>query len=340
MRAVLALVLGLAAATPAAAQITINVNSWAAPAHPMPQTLGPLCDDIAKVTSGRVKCNILPKAVANPTQSFDAVRDGIVDLSYIVHGYTTGRFVLTEAPELPLMGDTSEIICIAYQRIHERYLAKADEHKGVKVLAVVTHGPGQIYNTKREIKTLNDLKGLKMRVGGSVITEVATAVGAVPMLKPATEVYELMSAGVADGVFFAKDGVVPYNLQGIIKYTTFVPGGLYNISFGWLMNPAKWNSIPEADRKLIEPLFGEALARRSGKFFDAGDKTGEPALRANNVPIHVAGPEFINELKAKIAPLETAWIAKAKARGVDGEVVLKALREEIVKVAAEVKSTN
>jgi TRAP-type C4-dicarboxylate transport system substrate-binding protein len=315
-------------AMPAFAEVTLNVNSWAAPGYPLnPQTVA-LCDDIAKVTQSRVKCNILPKAVASPTQTYDAVASGVVDIGYIVHGYTAGRFVLTEAPEFPLMGDNAEVMSAAYQRIHDRMLAKANEHKGVVVLAVHTHGPGLIFNNRRPVEKLSDLDGLKMRVGGGVINNVAKLVGAVPLLKPATEVYELISGGVADGVFFAKDGIAPYKLDGIIKYVTYVPGGFYNISFGWLANPAKWASIPESDRKLIQPLLGEALARRLGKAFDVEEKKGLEALKKQNIGVHTASPEFIKELSAKLAPLEKDWIDRAAKLNVDGAAVLKALRAE------------
>lgn len=315
-------------AAPASAQVTLNVNSWAAPGYPLNPQAVALCNDIAKVTQDRVKCNILPKAVASPTQTYDAVASGVVDIGYIVHGYTAGRFVLTEAPEFPLMGDNAEIMSAAYQRIHDRMLAKANEHKGVVVLAVHTHGPGLIFNNRRPVEKLADLDGLKMRVGGGVINNVAKLVGAVPLLKPATEVYEMISGGVADGVFFAKDGIAPYRLDGIIKYVTYVPGGFYNISFGWLANPAKWASIPESDRKLIQPLLGEALARRLGKAFDVEEVKGLEALKKQNIVVHTASPEFIKELAPKLAPLEKEWIDRAAKLNVDGAAVLKALRAE------------
>ena len=320
---------------PAIAEVTLNASTWVPPTHPI--TVGglvPLCNDIAKVTSGRVKCNVLPKAPVAAPQTFDGVRDGLMDLSYTVHGYTPGRFALGDAPEFPFMGDTATVTAVAYQRIYERMLAKADEHKGVVVLSVFTHGPGQIYNTKRAINGLKDLEGLKIRVGGGVVNEVAKVLGAVPMLKPAPESYELLSSGVADGVFFPKESAASFKLVPLLKHVTYVPGGLYNVSFVWFANPTKWNSIPAADKKLIEPLLGEALARRSGKMWDDADEKGEAAVRAANIPIVNASPKFIAEIKQKTAGLEKAWIeGKAKSKGVDGAAVLKALREEIARLS-------
>ena len=254
------------AALPAAAQVTLNASSWVPPGHPITATmLVPLCKDIEQATEGRVKCNLLPKAVVAPPQTLDAVKDGLADLSFTVHGYTPGRFTLTDVAEFPFLGDTSEAISVAYQRLHEKVLAKQDEHKGVHVLAVFTHGPGQIYNTKRPITSLKDLEGLKIRVGGGLVNDVAKALGTVPMLKPAPESYELLSQGVADGLFFPKESALSFKLVPLIKHVTYVPGGLYNVSFAMIANPAKWSQISEADRAAINKLSGEALARRAGR---------------------------------------------------------------------------
>ena len=319
------------ASGPAGAQVVLNASSWVPPGHPITANmLVPLCEDIARVTSGRVKCNVLPKPPVAAPQTFDAIANGLIDLSFTSHGYTPGRFALTEAAEFPFMGDTAEVTAVAYERIYERMLAKADEHKGVVVLSVFTHGPGQMYNTKRPINSLRDLEGLKIRVGGGVITDVAKALGTVPILKPAPESYELLSSGVVDGVFFPKESPLSFKFIPLIKYVTLVPGGLYNTSFVWMANPAKWNSISEADRKLLAPLLGEALARRSGRVWDAADAKGLAAMQEAKLSVTTASPQLVAEIRAKTATLESEWIEKkAKPKGVDGAAVLKALRAEI-----------
>lgn len=325
----------LVMAAPANAQVVLNVNNWAGPTYPLATEAAGLCEDIKAVTEGRVVCNILPKPVATPAQTFDAVADGIVDIGYTVHGYTEGRFVLTKAVEFPLLGDSAENMSVAYQRVYESMMAGANEHEGVKVLAVHVHGPGQIFNIRKEIKTISDLNGLKMRVGGGVLNDVVGQIGVVPILKAATEVYELLQTGVADGVFFAKDGVVPYNMDEVAKFATFVPGGMYNLSFGWFANEDKWNSIPEADRALIEPLLGEALARRLGAKFDEADEVAPGVLAEAGIPVHVADEAFLAELAELTEPLRLQWFEDAKALGVDGEAVLEALRTTVAELEAE-----
>lgn len=327
----------LALSSPAAAQVVINASSWVPPAAPLTAAmLVPLCQDIQKVTSGRVRCNVLPKHPVAPPQTLDAVRNGVVDLSFATHGYTPGRFTLTEAIEFPFMGDTAEAASVAYQRIYERSLAAYGEHKGVEVITVFTHGPGALFNTKRPVKALKDLQGMKLRVGSNITSDIMTALGAVPMLKPASETYELLSSGVADGTTIVKEAPVSFKFLPVVKHATYVEGGLYNQSFAWVANTAKWKSIPAADMKLVEPLLGEAMARRSGRGWDAADTKGVAAVRAAGIPIVEASPAFRAEIKARTEPLEKAWAEKkAKPMGVDGLALLRELRAEIARVAKE-----
>src|SRR5260370_26097341 len=123
----------LVASAPAAAQVILNASSWVPPGHPLTATmLAPFCADIEKATVARVKCNILPKAPVGAVQTFDGVRDGLMDLSFVTHGYTPGRFALTDAPEFPFMGDTAEVPAVAYHRTYDPTLAGANEHTAVR----------------------------------------------------------------------------------------------------------------------------------------------------------------------------------------------------------------
>src|SRR5207249_10458909 len=79
-----------------------------------------------------------------PPGTFDAVRDGLVDLSFVTASYTPARHILPLLPELPGSGDTALVNSVAYSRIHWKYFQKVGEYKDVKLLGVFTHGPGQI----------------------------------------------------------------------------------------------------------------------------------------------------------------------------------------------------
>jgi TRAP-type C4-dicarboxylate transport system substrate-binding protein len=323
----------MVAALSAHAQVTLTVSSWLPPTHTLSQTQAKWCDDVTAATSGRVKCNILPKAVVPPPRTFDAVRDGLADVSYSVHGYTPGRYLLTQMVELPFGGDNPVATSVAYQRIHDKYLAKADEHRGLKVLAVFTHGPGIVFNTKRPVSSLADMQGLKFRVGGGMVNEVGKALGVNVTLKPAPESYELLSSGVMDGVFFPAESIESFKLEKLIRHRTDFPGGLYNTSFAFVMNQGTWNKISKADQAAIEKLSGEAAARSFGLGWEGVDRRGSAFMQANGVTRQMAGKPFVDEVRSKTASLEQKWVADAKAKGLaNAEQVLKEYRAEVAKL--------
>jgi TRAP-type C4-dicarboxylate transport system substrate-binding protein len=331
----LPLALGIAGALavlPARADVVLAVSSWLPPAHALSTTQATWCADVAKATAGRVKCNILPKAVAAPPATFDAIRDGLADVSYGVDGYTPGRFVLTPLPELPFGTTTAEATSVAYQHAYDRHLAKFGEHKGVKVLAVFTHGPGGIYNTKRAIQSLADMQGLKFRVGGGLVNEIGKALAISVTLKPAPETYELLSTGVMDGTLFTAESIEVFKLDKLVKHRTDVPGGLYNTSFFFAINEDTWARIPKADQDIIEKLSGEALARNFGRAWDRTDKSAIAAMQTAGVKVVQASKPFVDEIRTKTAPLEQKWIASAKAKGLaNPDQVLKEFRAEAAK---------
>src|SRR5262245_15644107 len=187
----------------AGAQTTLTMSSWVSPSHALNMdVLVVWGQNVEKASNGRVKLQMLPKHPSAPPGTFDAVKDGLVDVSYVTASYTPARHVLPLLPELPGGGATAEINSVAFSRIHWKHLHAVGEYKGVKLLAVFTHGPGQMFNTKRPITKVEDLAGMKIRSGGGISEQMARALGASAFVKPAPESYELLSSGVADGTFF------------------------------------------------------------------------------------------------------------------------------------------
>ncbi len=327
-------VAGLTAMVSAAsADVTLTASSWVPPAHLLSRAQADWCAEVAKQTSNRVKCNILPKPVAPPPGTYDAVRDGLADLSYSVEGYTPGRYTLAKIAEFPFLGDSAIATSVAYERIYRKYLAKFDEHRGLKVITVFTHGPGIIFNNKRPIRSLADLDGIKFRVGGGVVNDIGKAVGANMTLKPAPQSYELLSSGVVDGVWFPAESVDGFKLEKLLKYSTSLPGGLYNTSFAMVMNPATWAKIPKADQAIIEKLSGEWAARFIGKYWEDADRKSKALMQAAGYEATVADAKFVADFKAKTAPIEAEWIKEAEAKGLkNAAAVLKEFRAEVAKL--------
>jgi TRAP-type C4-dicarboxylate transport system substrate-binding protein len=317
----------------AQAQVVLTASSWLGPAHTLSETQKEWCSMLEQKTAGKAKCNILPRAVSAPPGTLDAVRNGLADISFTVHGYTPGRFVTTQMAEFPFLGDNSEPVSVAFQRIYAKTPAMQEEHKGVKVLSVFTHGPGIVFNTKRPIAKLDDLQGLKWRVGGGMVNEVSKALGMNVTLKPAPESYELLSTGVMDGTLFPAESVESFKIDKVVKYGTQFPGGLYNTSFVFMMNQAKYDGLPADVKKAVDELSGEFAARMFGKGWDKVDRRGMAFMQAAGVQLTKADAAFVKAVTEKTSGLVDNWAKAAEAKGMkDPKKALADFRAEIAKV--------
>jgi TRAP-type C4-dicarboxylate transport system substrate-binding protein len=329
----------LAAGAPgASAQTVLTMSSWVPPTHSLTRdVLVVWSQQVEKATNGRVKFEMLPKHPSAAPGTFDAVRDGLVDVSFVTASYTPARHPLPLMAELPGAGATAEINSIAFSRIHWKYFQAANEYKGVKLLGVFTHGPGQMFTVKKQVQSVADLAGLKIRTGGGISEASAKLLGASPFVKPAPESYELLSSGVADGTFFPSESIVSFKLDKVVKYATFFPGGFYSSSFGFFMNEDKWNKLSKQDQDAIMSVSGEALAKLAGRSWDAADHGGVEAMKAAGVTIIDASPAFVADVRQRTAPLVQDWIKSANAKGVDGAKAWAEYQDELKKVAASLK---
>ena len=318
----------------ASAQTVLTMSSWVGPSHPLTRdVLGGWATAVEKATNGRVKMHMLAKHPVAPQGTFDGVRDGVMDVSYVTASYTPARHPLPLLAELPGSGGTAEINSVAFSRIHWKHLHKAGEYKGVKLLGVFTHGPGQMFLVKKPVNSVADIAGMKIRSGGGISEASAKALGASPLVKPAPESYEILASGVADGTFFPAESIRSFNLDKVVKHATIFPGGFYSSAFGFFMNEEKWNKLSKQDQDAIMSVSGEALARLAGQAWDAADKGGMEALRAAGVNIQQASPAFIAEVRTRTEPLANNWIQAANAKGLEGAKVLAEFREELKRVA-------
>jgi TRAP-type C4-dicarboxylate transport system substrate-binding protein len=324
----------VAAAQPALAQTTLTMSSWVSPQHHLTSVvLQGWANEVEKATGGRVKFQMLPKHPSAPPGTFDAVREGLVDVSYVTASYTPARHILPLMPELPGAGETALVNSVAYSRIHWKYFDKVGEYRGVKLLGVFTHGPGQMF-TKKAIRTIDDVQGLKIRTGGGVAEAVANALGASAFVKPAPESFELLKSGVADGVFFPMESIASFKLETVLEQATLFPGGMYSSAFGFFMNEGKWGKLSKDDQAAIEKVSGEHLARMAGASWDEADRKGLEALKKSGVKIVNADPALVAEVRKRSAPIVDDWIKKASARGVDAARALEEFRAELKKLAA------
>lgn len=316
------------------ADTVLTVSTWVPASVPLSIAQKQWCKLLEKNTSSKIRCNILPRAVANPAGTFDAIKAGVADVSFAVPSYTPGRFTLPKMAEFPFLGDSAEAISVALNRVAAKYPQFAEEQRGVHVLAFFTDSPGMVLNTKRPVTKLEDLQGLKWRVGGGISNDVAQALGMNATVKPATDTYELLSGGVLDGTLFPADAIGPWKIEKLIRHATIIPGGLYNTAFVFIMNKKRYDSLSPEEKQAVDAISGETAARMFGQAWDKADSRGMQLLKDNNVPVVSADAKFIAEIKERVAPIEQKWIGQAAAKGLPNPAsVLAEFRNEIANAA-------
>lgn len=336
LAAVVLSALAATAAVPSAsqAQTVFNYSSFIPWQHPLNVAVYvKWIDAVEKATDGRVKFRKLPKPVASPPAHFDAVRTGQADAAFTVHDYLPGRFYMYSFAQLPFGGEDAVATSVALWRTHKKFFDEEKIYRGVKLIGINTHGPGQIFHRTKFIKTPDDIKGQKMRVGGPIPRAVVAAWGGVPVRQPVTKSYELLSTGVVDGITFPWESVPSFRITSLVPYATVIEGGLYSSTHFMFISKRKYESLSAADKKAIDGLSGESFARLAGAGWNMVNKKGEETAVAAGTKILKAPPAVIDAVKKLNVKFEADYAARVKKAGIDGAAVIKFYKEEIAKLS-------
>ncbi|WP_163557825.1 TRAP transporter substrate-binding protein [Halomonas sp. NO4] len=320
-------------ASPALAQTTINVSSWGGPNHGINTIVWPTWKAwIEEATEGRVTLQVT-EDLGPPASQMALVADGVADASWIFHGHMPGRFELTKLPEFPTFeAFSSEAASSAYWETFEAHLAQAGEHRGLEVMAVGVHGPGQIF-TADKVETFDELEGQRVRTGGGLMSDLADAIGVTGVALPPTGVYEAASQGVIDGAMLTLEGLRSFRVAEVLPYTLTVEGGFYRGSFAIVMNPMVWDRVSAEDREAIESVSGEQLSRLFGYMMDASDERGVEFAEELGNTFTQASEEDIAMLKGVTDELIEAWADKVSRGELDAREALSFFREQLTEAA-------
>ncbi|HET6827711.1 MAG TPA: TRAP transporter substrate-binding protein, partial [Ramlibacter sp.] len=296
------------------------------------RALVPWAQKVEKESGGRIKVQLFNamQLGGTPPQLFDQAKDGVVDFTWTVLGYTPGRFNKSEVFELPFMSGSAEQSSRAFQEYVEKYAA--DEFKDVKLIAVHTHGPG-LFHTKTPVTDLESLRGMKIRGGSRIISNMLGKLGAIPVGMPVPAVTDGLSKGVIDGTTIPWEVTPSLKVTELVKnHTTFAgKEGLYTQTFAFSMNKAAYEKLPADLKKVIDANSGIETAAMFGRAMDEGDKVGrEIAVKAGNRIIALDVQET-QRWRRTAATVETDWVNEVKAKGIDGAKLAAEARALIAK---------
>ncbi|MBA4263002.1 MAG: C4-dicarboxylate ABC transporter [Comamonadaceae bacterium] len=323
----------LGAAGVQAQTVTLRLHQFLPQQATIPaKAIVPWAQKVEAESGGRIKVQLFHAMQLGgaPPQLFDQARDGVVDITWTVLGYTPGRFPKTEVFELPFMSGNAEQSSKAIQEYVEKFAA--DEFKDVQLIAVHTHGPG-LFHTKTPVTGLESLRGMKIRGGSRIINNMLTKLGATPVGMPVPAVTDALSKGTIDGTTIPWEVTPALKVSELVKnHTTFAgKDGLYTQTFAFSMNKASYEKLPPDLKKVIDANSGVVTAAMFGRAMDEGDKVGrEIAVKAGNNIVALDAAET-QRWRRTASTVETDWINEVKGKGIDGAKLAAEARALIAK---------
>jgi len=299
--------------------INLNFSNFFPAPHDNSKIMEAWCKEVEKRTNGKVKITYFPGGTLTPAaQTYDNVVKGIADIGLSCFAYTRGKFPMLEGLDLPLGYKNGVQATNLANAFYAKF--KPKELDDVKVLYLHAHGPG-ILHTKKPVKTLDELKGMKIRATG-LAAKVVSSLGAAPVGTTMPETYDALRTGVAEGAMAPIEALKGWKWGEVVKSTTQNFGSAYTTAMFIVMNKGKWNSLPADVQKVFEDVSKEWIVKQ-GQLWDKIDKDGYDFTKARGNQVIALSKEEDAKWAAKVKPLLDEYAKNAKAKGLPGDEAVK-----------------
>ncbi|MFN4065402.1 TRAP transporter substrate-binding protein [Parazoarcus communis] len=325
-----AYVLGLACASlmPFAAQaqeVVLKVAHFLPPVSPAhTKFITPWCDKIAAESQGKMKCQIYPamQLGGTPPQLLNQVRDGVADIVWTLPGYTPGRFPTSEVFELPFVTTTHEASSRAMWDFVQKH--SMNEFAGMKPIATWVNGPNVLHFRTKEVKTLDDLKGMKVRAPSRLGTKLLASLGATPVGMPVPQMAESLSKGVIEGALIPWEVVPATKTHELTKFHAEASGeyAMTTATMIFVMNQKKYDSLSPELKKVIDDNSGRETSAWVSAQFKGADAGGREAAVSRGNTVYQIAPAEITKWRDASKPVAEEWVKEISAKGVNGQQLL------------------
>ena len=294
----------------------------------------PWMEKVEKESGGRIKFEGYPamQLGGTPVQLYDQAKDGVVDVVWTLPGNTAGRFPRIEVFELPFMMNNAEATSKAFWEYVQT--VAVDEFKDTQVLALQVHGPGVIHTTDKPIKSIGDMRGLKLRAPTRQVTKLMGVLGATPVGMPLPQIPDALSKGTINGCVIPWEVVPSVKVNELTKFhAEFDPAGgsLYTTTFVMAMNKAKYNSLAPALKKVIDHNSGMTTSSWLGKTQQGNDVPGRKSASDRGNTIYTVSAAEAQDFRRKSRAVEVEWVEDMNKKGFDGKKLLDSARSLIDK---------
>lgn len=309
-------------------QILLRLHTFNSPkAIVVQKFLAPWASQVEARSEGRVAIQIFPlmQLGGRPADLYGQARDGVVDMVWTLPGYSPERFPLTEVFELPFVCAGAEATSQALTMFHREWMQ--DEYSDTHPLVFHATAPSQLHTVDRQVRSLEDLDGLKVRAASRTVGDILELLGATPVGMPIPEVYEALARGVVDGAWIPWTIMQPFRLHEVTQY--HLESSLACTLFVLTMNKASYQRLPQDIKHILDDTTGMALAKRLGRLWQQDEQSGRDLALQRGHPILALSESERERWRARVAPVIDDWVAKMDAAGHDGRALLAAARRFI-----------
>jgi len=296
----------------AEAVIKLKYSTYFVATHQVAVLNQQFCEEIKKRTKGRVEIAYHPSGtLLSAPKTYQGVVSGIVDIGMSNISYTRGRFPVIELLDLPLGFPSAYVATHADNDFYNHFRPK--DFDSVKVLYLHACPPYVIYTANKPVRTLEELKGLKI-AGKGRIADTLKALGAAPVPLETGDYYESLKRGVVDGAASPINTLKDWKLGEIAKYATNTQklGAVY--TFFVVMNKDKWNSLPEDVKKVFEAVSAEWIEKTGEVWAKTAREGAEFLLKQKGQIIDLTDRESVKWQKA-VDPLISSYTKEMESLG-------------------------
>ena len=314
---------------PAAESVELKLAHFMSSLHVQHQeSFLPFTQNVEKLTQGRVRIKVYAGgALGGPMQLPDVVRTGIADMAFIVPSYTTGRFPRSSVLDLPFLSDQALKAARIFYDLYDPYLS--DDYRDYKVLWLYSSDPGQLFTVTGPIKTLEDLKGKKIRSPSAAMSDALGLLGAHPVSMPISELHSALDKRVIDGMLSPTTAIEDFKLYDQIRYGTRI--NMFSSLLMVVMNKERFASLPDFARKALDEASGKNWGLRAAGIYDRLDSDVMAKLKTSGrIRLDEFSPAEKQRFLERLKPMDADWAAQQAARHIPAQEILTARRAAIM----------
>ncbi len=288
--------------------------------HPFPEghpiavnAIIPWAEEVEEATNGTVTIEIVPGGALSPSDAvYENTAAGAQDLGWALHGYTAGRFPLTDVVELPFTFESAEQATEVLWTLYDEFPELQEEYADTEVVALWTHDIGDLWVAGDPVETMEDVQGLTLRAPGPLQNELIEGLGGSAVGLPAADLFDSLERGVIDGLMIAKSGLNSFNLFEVLDHG--VQCDCYVAAQFLVANPASWDQLSDSQREVVEAL-GREMSMTAAEVYDGIYDDVNDMLADEGIEMVVLEGEERENWEQAGQDVVDAWLADAGDAG-------------------------